>query len=129
MFVESEGRDQKRDGHHGSGAHQTSANCFVGEALSTGFAGRCSEQQPQKKRRSEEAEAIGFEVDAKTSVALERTLDTMMRLTGADRTPQGFNSRTESKDGEGWCGEGLCGEEEVEAEDNTEHIGGEWAWF
>ena len=39
---------------------------------STGFAGGCSEPQPWKKLRCEEPVAVGFEVDAKTSVALER---------------------------------------------------------
>ena len=96
VFDESEGRDQKRQqcglsdaagtlesllkgwvmlvgGYHGSGAHQPSAVAHVGEALSTGFPGRCCEPQPLKKRRSEKAEAVGFEVDAETSVVLLET--------------------------------------------------------
>ena len=88
-------------------------------------------------------------MDAQTSVALERKLDTMMRLTRVDRATQGFNaktkSKTESTNGEGWCGGGFCrdeGEEEGEEagrteleqretqdEDNTEHNGDEWAMY
>ena len=46
------------------------------------------------KRRSEKAEAVGFEVDAQTSVAPERKRDAMMRLTRADGATQGFKAKT-----------------------------------